>query len=69
MLKFKENTLEHSVTSTTKIICEKSHGIKLLINVFDFQIEVVRSFSSDPNLIALAELFDDKNLTNDKVYN
>lgn len=30
------------------------------------QIEVVRSFSSDPNLIALAELFDDKNLTNDK---
>ena len=69
MLKFKEKTLEHFVTSTTKIICEKSHGIKLFTIVFDFQIEVVRSFSSDPNLIALAELFDDKNLTNDKVYN
>jgi len=30
------------------------------------QIEVVRSFSSDPNLIALAELFGDKHLSNEK---
>ncbi|KAJ7330707.1 Anaphase-promoting complex subunit 1 [Desmophyllum pertusum] len=30
------------------------------------QIEVVRSFSSDPNLIALAELFGDKDISNDR---
>ncbi|XP_068728740.1 anaphase-promoting complex subunit 1-like [Montipora capricornis] len=30
------------------------------------QVEVVRSFSSDPNLIALAELFNDENGSNDK---
>lgn len=39
---------------------------------FDFfllicQIEVVRSFSSDPNLIALVELFGDKDPSNERV--
>ena len=31
------------------------------------QIEVVRSFSSDPNLIALVELFGDKDPSNERV--
>ena len=47
-------------------IC-KTRNYVLIFFLLICQIEVVRSFSSDPNLIALVELFGDKDPSNERV--